>query len=875
MIKKTVLFIGLALSMLWPVLSFSQKETDLAGRIALKEGWFVQNSAKIRLTGDELSSDVTMKGDWYKASVPSTVMGVLTKNGLYNDIFVGNNYESIDKLQFDHSWWYVRPFEIQSVKKNQHITLHFEGINYYANIWLNGKLLASRDSVFGTFRRFGFDVTNLVKPNGNVLAVEIFRAQPGDFNLGFVDWNPRPVDENMGIWREVYLKLTGEVELANSYVESKVNTKTLDEADLTIKTNLRNNSAKPVDGFLTGKIAKIEFRYPLAIRPGETVNLALTKEQIPALHLKNPRLWWCNNLGSPELYHLDLRFETGNTISDADKITFGIREIECYTNPAGHKGYKLNGKEVLIKGGGWTDDIFLRDSLESLETQVQYVKHMNLNTIRFESIWGNSRDIYSLCDKYGILAMVGWSCQWEWDEYLGKPCDDFGGIQTEQEMTLAINSFRDQVLWLRNHPSIFVWMVGSDKCPKPELELRYIELFKSLDNRPYLATAGTRISTVSGPCGVKMNGPYEYVAPDYWYIDTILGGAFGFNTETGPGPQVPVLESLKKMLPADKLWPINGDWNYHCTHSKQALNSMDVFNEAMNARYGKPANLEDYLLKSDAQSYEALKAMFEAFRANIPKTTGIIQWMLNSAWPSLYWQLYDYYLTPTPAFYAARKANQPIQLVYDYGDNAIYAINETLKDVRNYKASVKLLDTGSKELLNRELDIAIAANTSKKIMDLDTLTETVFLGMKLSDAAGKNMADNFYWLSAKKDEFAWDKTTWVYTPMKGFTDFSALNLLPASDVAMTYKMTDHGNETLLKVSLQNRASKIAFFLSLSLTDSKGATISPLFWDDNYLSLLPGERREITCIIPKNALNGIKTEVKLSGWNVKGKTVEIK
>jgi exo-1,4-beta-D-glucosaminidase len=875
MIKKTVLFIGLALSMLWPVLSFSQKETDLAGRIALKEGWFVQNSAKIKLPGDELSSDVTMKGDWYKASVPSTVMGVLARNGLYEDIFVGDNYESIDKLQFDHSWWYVRPFEIQSVKKNQHITLHFEGINYYANIWLNGRLLASRDSVFGTFRRFEFDVTNLVKPNGNVLAVEIFRAQPGDFNLGFVDWNPRPVDENMGIWREVYLKLTGEVELANSYVESRGNTITLDEADLTIKTNLRNNSAKPVDGVLIGKIGKIEFRYPVAVRPGGTVNLALTKEQIPALHLKNPRLWWCNNLGSPELYHLDLRFETGNTISDADKITFGIREIECYTNPAGHKGYKLNGKEVLIKGGGWTDDIFLRDSLESLETQVQYVKHMNLNTIRFESIWGNSHDIYSLCDKYGILAMVGWSCQWEWDEYLGKPCDDFGGIQTEQEMTLAINSFRDQVLWLRNHPSMFVWMVGSDKCPKPELELRYIELFKSLDNRPYLATAGTRISTVSGPCGVKMNGPYEYVAPDYWYIDTIHGGAFGFNTETGPGPQVPVLESLKKMLPADKLWPINGDWNYHCTHSKQALNSMDVFNEAMNARYGKPANLEDYLLKSDAQSYEALKAMFEAFRANIPKTTGIIQWMLNSAWPSLYWQLYDDYLTPTPAYYAARKANQPIQLVYNYGDNAIYAINETLKDVRDYKASVKLLDTGSKELLNRELDITIAANTSKKIMDLGTLTETVFLGMKLSDAAGKNMADNLYWLSAKKDEFAWDKTTWVYTPMKGFTDFSALNLLPASDVSMTYKMTDHGNETLLKVSLQNRAPKIAFFLSLSLTDSKGMTISPLFWDDNYLSLLPGERREISCIIPKNALNGIKTEVNLSGWNVKGKTVEIK
>jgi exo-1,4-beta-D-glucosaminidase len=873
--KKTILFIALVFASLWPVCSYAQKVANLSQKVALKEGWFVQNSSKINISGAGLSSGLTDKGDWLNASVPSTVMGVLTKNGLYKDIFVGDNYKDIDKLQFDHSWWYVKPFETPTVKENQHITLHFEGINYYANIWLNGKLLSSRDSVFGTFRRFEFDITKLVSPNGNVLAVEIFRAQPGDFNLGFVDWNPRPVDENMGIWREVYLKIAGNIELANSYVESKVNTITLAEADLTIKTNLRNNSTKLIDGFLKGRIDKIEFRYPVTISAGETVNLTLTKDQIPALHFKKPRLWWCNNLGSPELYQLDLSFETGNTITDADTIIFGIREIECYTNPLGHKGYKLNGKEVLIKGAGWTDDIFLRDSLESIETQVQYVKHMNLNAIRFESIWGNTQDIYSLCDKYGILAMVGWSCQWEWDEYLGKTCNEFGGILTEQDMSLAINSFRDQILWLRNHPSIFVWMIGSDKCPKPELELRYIQLFKSLDNRPYLATAGTRVSSVSGPCGVKMNGPYEYVAPNYWYIDTINGGAFGFNTETGPGPQVPVPESLKKMLPPDKLWPINEDWNYHCTHSKHALNSMNVFNEALNERFGKPANLESYLLKSDAQSYEALKAMFEAFRANIPKTTGIIHWMLNSAWPSLYWQLYDYYLTPTPAFYAARKANQPVQLVYNYGDNAIYAINETLKDVSGYKSTVKLLNAESKELLNREVVFSIAANTSKKIMELGTLKETVFLDLKISDAAGKNVGDNFYWLSAKKDEFAWDKTTWVYTPLKGFADFSALNSLPASDVAFTYKITDKGNETLLTVSLKNHTQKIAFFLTLMIDDAQGKTISTVLWDDNYFSLLPGENRVITCTIPKNALNGIKPGIKLSGWNIKTQVLEVK
>jgi exo-1,4-beta-D-glucosaminidase len=872
MLKKSILKIGLITAILWPVLSFAQVSTGWSGKILLKQGWSVQQSGKINLTGAELSTKEIIPQNWLPASVPSTVMGVLTKNGLYGDIFVGDNYKKIDKKQFDGSWWYRKAFKLPVLKTGQHVVLHFDGLNYYANIWLNGKLLASRDSVFGTFRRFEFDITDRLQPKGNVLAVEIFRAQPGDFNLGFVDWNPRPPDENMGIWREVYLKITGDVSLNNTYVESKVNTSTLTEASLTIKTSLKNYSSKSVSGFLKGKIDGREFSYPVVIKAGTTLDIELTPEQVPGLHIKNPRLWWCNNLGTPELYELNLRFETDKRISDSEKTSFGIREIECYTNAYGHKGYKLNGKEVLIKGAGWTDDIFLRDSLASLETQVRYVKHMNLNTIRFESIWGTNQDIYDLCDKYGILAMVGWSCQWEWDEYLGKTCDEFGGIQTEPEMALALNSFRDQVLWLRNHPSIFVWMVGSDKCPKPELELRYRSLFKTLDNRPYLASAGTRVSTVSGPTGVKMNGPYEYVSPSYWFVDTINGGAFGFNTETGPGPQVPVLESLKKMIPEDKLWPLSENWNYHCTHSKQALNTMDVFNEALDARFGKPATLDEYLLKADAQSYETLKAMFEAFRVNIPKSTGIIQWMLNSAWPSLYWQLYDYYLAPTAAYYGARTANQPIQLIYNYSDNAVYAVNETRNDANNYKASLRLLNIASKEIMNKNLQFSVASNTSVKVFELDPLSETVFLDAKLSDALGKHMAGNFYWLSAKKDEYAWDKTTWVYTPLKAFTDYSALNSLPESEVVVAQSRKDKGEMSEVTIHLSNPTSKIAFALTIKMVDKQGNLITPAFWDDNYISLLPGEKRDVSCSIPKSSIKG--TMLQLTGWNVKKLVVGI-
>ncbi|MBA4277677.1 sugar-binding domain-containing protein, partial [Flavobacterium sp.] len=359
---------------------FAGTKPTVSSRVPLNENWKVQQSKKISSNGITLTSAVTNSESWYKASIPSTVMGVLTANGLYNDIFVGDNYTKIDKTQFDDSWWYKTEFDLPNINPENNISLHFDGINYYANIWLNGKLIASRDKVFGTFRQFAFDITALAKKKGNILAVEIFRAQPGDFNTGFVDWNPRPLDENMGIWRPVYVEIDGGVGLKNTAVQSKVNTATLKEAWLTVKTELENYTSEIVSGTLIGKIGKNEFRYPVKLNPKETKALTLTSNEIASLYVKNPKLWWCNNLGEPNLQKLSLRFETNKNISDSDEIIFGIREIETYFTPEGHKGFILNGKKILIKGAGWTDDIFLRDTKESLETQLQYVKHMNLNT---------------------------------------------------------------------------------------------------------------------------------------------------------------------------------------------------------------------------------------------------------------------------------------------------------------------------------------------------------------------------------------------------------------------------------------------------------------------------------------------------------------
>ena len=493
----------------------------------LSDGWKVQSS-------------VTKKT--YNAQVPSTVMGTLTRNGLYKGILEGVAYKQYDTKPFDCSWWYRRDFTLKDLSPKEHVLLVFDGICYRANVYVNGTLIASKDTVCGSFRRHILDITSVAKAK-NKLAVEVFRAQPGDPNIGFVDWNPRPLDESMGLFREVRVIRTGDVAIGEGSVESKIDLKTLKEAWLTVRATLRNLSDQTVKGEVRGKFDGREFAAPVTLAPREVRDFSVS--DLEALHVKNPRLWWCYNMGKPELYDMTLEFVTDGVVSDDEQLTFGIREIKDYHTSEGYRGFTLNGKHVLIRGAGWTDDIFLRDTPESNDVQVRYVRDMNLNCIRFENVWGTSQNIYDLCDRYGLLVLTGWSCQWEWAEYLGKPIDKkYGGIVSPEDIALISRSFGDQVRWLRRHPSIIAWFVGSDLLPHPDLERRYIDILKQSDNRPHLISAANTKSEVSGLSGMKMAGPYDYVAPNYWYLAEAPGGAFGFNTETGIGAQLPVRESL-------------------------------------------------------------------------------------------------------------------------------------------------------------------------------------------------------------------------------------------------------------------------------------------------------------------------------------------
>ncbi|NCC09521.1 MAG: glycoside hydrolase family 2 [Bacteroidia bacterium] len=842
-----------------------------AENLLLSNGWKVQSSAKIKAKGELLSTTQAHTDGWYEANVPSTVMGTLTRNGLYTDVLEGMNYQTIDKSLFDATWWYRKEFDLPELKKGQHVALVFDGLSYRANVFLNGRLIVSRDSLYGTFRQFNLDVT-AVAGKKNVLAVELSRAQPGEPNIGFVDWNPRPADESMGIYREVRVVVTHEVAMTHPAVRSKVNTATLNEAWLTVETCLTNQTDKAVEGVLKGTLEGQCFSLPVKLAANESRVVKLTPQEVALLHLKNPRLWWCYTMGKPEMYALNLEFVVNNQVSDASLVNFGVREIKEYFTKEGYRGFMLNGKKVLITSAGWTDDIFLRDTPQTNELQVQYVRDMNLNSIRFENIWGTSQNIYDLCDRYGLLALVGWSCHWEWENYLGTPCDDFGGIKSEQDMDLIARSLNDQVLWLRNHPSIIAWYVGSDMVPRPALEKRYLAYLSQIDDRPYVAAAKELTSELTGPTGMKMAGPYEYVAPNYWYSEKAPGGAFGFNTETGIGAQLPVIESLRKMIPADKLWPLSEVWDYHCTTSATDMNSLKVLKETIDKRYGEAKDLNDFLCKADWLNYEGTRAMFEAFRVNVPRTTGIVQWMLNSAWPSLYWQLYDYYHIPTAAYYGVKKANQPQQLIYNEVDRSVYAVNEGLKPMRvSAKLAVYALDGTS--LVAKDTVIVLEPNAVVKAFDVPVVKANAFLALEL-EQDGKRVADNLYGLSADADEYDWAQTTWVRTPLTKLADFKGLSAMQPATYSAQAAVKKADGQTVVEVELANQTSQPAFLIRLALKNAQGELIYPIFWEDNYLSLLPNGKRTLTCIVPETTLKAGQVVLEISGWNVEAKKIEL-
>jgi exo-1,4-beta-D-glucosaminidase len=863
-------------------ISCSTETDNTQYRICLNEGWQLFSSDSINADGSFISSPDFDNKFGYTVKVPATVMNGLIQNGLFPDIFEPFVLEKMDKTPYEIPWWYRKVFRIDALSDLDFYQITFEGLNYKANIWLNGMKIADKDSVQGSYGVWNFDITQFLHKGDNMLAVEIIPPVFGeDVHMGFVDWNPTPPDRLMGIYRDVILSHTGPLSMRHSNVVSKVDKNTLKSAELTISTVLTNHTGHQQNGTLIASFNNIQISQEVQLQANEIREVFLSPSDFDELKINNPKLWWPNNMGEQALYDLKLTLRVNNEKSDEENFRFGIREIEDFWNESGFRGFMVNGQKVLLRSAGWVDDIFLGDSDKKVEAMVKYAKHMNLNSLRFEGFWGKNRTIMDMADECGLLLIFGWSAHWEWEGYIGIPHDDYVTIRGEEAEILHTKNYRDQVLWRRRHPSVAIWTYGSDKLPRPSLEIKLNKIMAEIDTtRPILSYCGgsmlmgdddPRQSVISGPTGVKMEGPYDWVPPVYWYVDKQYGGAFGFNTEVGPGPQIPPLPSIKKMIPKESLWPIDSVWLYYSGRGE--FENLDRFLSAFNARYGESNDLETFLLKNQISSYEAIRPMFESFAVNKFNSTGVVQWMYNSAWPTLYWQLFDYYLMPNGAFYGTKKASSPVLPIYNYGDHGIYVNNDKKDSLTDISLQIKIFDINSNLLFDEVEKLDIGPNQSKKVLNMpevDNLSSTFFLDLRLMDDEGKSVENNFYWLSTKPDIPDFEKSTWYWTPNKQHADFKALNSIEKTEVNYDYSISTDKDGANFEVTIHNPTNKIAFFLEFMLVDKEtNEPVLPVYWSDNYISLLPGEKRILTVAGNSSQFsNPERMNIVIQGFNLK-------
>ncbi len=851
--------------------------------IMLNQGWQIQSSARVTAGGEAISTAAFETEGWHPATMPSTVLGALVHNKVYPDPYFGMNLRSVPGTTyrigtnfskqsmtadspFKVSWWFRKQFTVAQDPGEQ-VWLNFDGINYKANIWLNGKQVARYDQVAGAYRMYEFNVTGLLRSDQpNAVAAEVFAPEPNDLALNWVDWNPMPPDKNMGIWRDVYLRISGPVTLRYPQVITKLDLPALDSAQLTVSANLHNATDRPVRARFMGKLESSAFAHEAMLAPGETKRVAVSPEQCVCLDIDNPRIWWPVHAGPQNLYDLKLWAEVDGKVSDEESIRFGIRDVSSELTDKGHRVFKVNGKRILIRGGGWAPDMLLRPSLEREIAEIRYVKDMNLNTIRFEGRM-ETRRFLEMCDREGILVIAGWCCCDIWEEW--EKWD-------REDLEIAAASLKDQVLRIRNHPSVLTWWYGSDGPPPAHVEQRYLAVLKEHWPYPHQSSATAKPSKLGEPSGLRMTGPYEYVPPVYWYVDKTRGGAYGFNTETSPGPAVPPIESLRMMLPKEHLWPIDEFWNFHAGGG--AFRNINVFTEALNARYGTAASVEDYALKSQAMTYDGQRAMFEAYARNKYVSTGVIQWMMNNAWPSLIWHLYDYYLRPAGGYFGTKKACEPVHVQYSLDDASVVVVNGTYQELPRLRVSAKVYNLDMSEKLSREALLDAAPDSVSRVFSLPQisgLSTTYFLKLKLEDSSGNAVSSNFYWLSTKHDLLDEEKATWFYTPQKAFADYTALSKLPKVDLNLAATSEASGEQLVVRVALDNPSSSLAFLTHLKVTRGRGGDeVLPVIWEDNYVSLIPGERRDIAATFEAGELRGVSPFVEVQGWNVVGKSVSV-
>lgn len=843
-------------------------------RMILKDGWQMQSAVKVADAGAALSRTGYTASGWYKVSVPTTIIAGLLANKVYDfDPFYGMNFEKLKDPILDMPWWFRKQFTLPVTEKGKDVVLKLHGVNYKANVWLNGVLIADSNQIMNPYRIIELDVTKNIKSAGaNVLALEIKRPinpqkRGGDLAIDYADWIHYPPDYNGGIVNDIEIKTYDRVGIQYPLVTTRFDGPSLAVAYLTIDALVTNYSAKPQDVLVKGKInADIGFEKKVHLNANEIADVSFTPADFPQLNVKNPRIWWPWQFGKAELNRLELSVAHGNTVSNRIAENFGIREIRSELIDDKSRVFIVNGRRMMTRGAAWSPDIFQRRSPRRQEQEIRLYRDMNMNIIRSE---GKLEDdnFYALCDKYGMLVMTGWMCCGAWQ---------YPELWDAAKRASAMASDSSVMLWLRNKPSLMVWLNGSDMPPRDTtVERDYLNIEAAMKwPNPIISTADASKSLVSGFSGVKMDGPYEWVPPIYWETDTLLkyGGAWSFATEISPGPSIPPYESLIKFIPKDSLWSTSTTWNYHCGTMK--FGTTAVFNEALQWRYGKATDIKDYVAKAQAQNYEAHRAMMEAYGLHKYHTaTGVVQWMGSNPWPGLIWHTYDYYLYPAGTYFGMKKSMEPLHIMYSYANNAVDITNSLQRKFAGLTAQADIYNLEGSQKYSKKIAVSVEPDSIAECFALPAitgLTETYFLRLQLTDANGAVKSINWYWLSLKSDVLNWKKSNGFMTPETGYADYSALQDLAKTTLKMAYSSEKSADSSSHVVTITNTGETVAFQVHLrALNRKSGDDILPVIFSDNYLELAPGESRAIRCTYANKDAGEATPFFLVSAWNLDG------
>jgi len=797
--------------------------------------WRLQRDSLVTADGAAISTAAFKDDDWLPATVPATVLASYLNLGAIPDPNFGDNQLMISDSFFYADFWYRTEFLVPAVSSNRHFWLNFDGINWKADVFLNGEKIGR---IEGGFMRGKFDVTAKVHAGVNALAVRVEKnATPGSAKektfdspglnggapgadnptyhaaIGW-DWIPTMRGRDTGIWGDVRLTTSGPVT-----IESPAVTTTSLEGDVTLEATLRNQEATPVSGVLDGTFGSVPFQVRVSLEASESKTV---RQQI---HIPNPRLWWPAGYGDPNLYRVTLEFLAGNTTSDSTAFNAGIRQF-TYSEEGAALRMWINGRRFIPRGGNWGfPESMLRYRAREYDAAVRYHKEMNFTMIRN---WvGQTGDdaFFDACDRWGIVV-------WQ-DFWLANPVDG----PDPDDNDLFLRNARDFMLRIRTHPSLGLYVGRNEGYPPKPIEEGLRALLAELHpDLHYIASSADDV--VSG------HGPYRAQALKSYFTDRATPK---FHSEMGM-PNIPTFDSLKLMIPESAMWPQGTMWGLH-DFSLNGAQGGASFREMIDRGYGGAANAEEWATLAQFINYDGYRAMFEAQSKN---RMGLLIWMSHPAWPSFVWQTYDYYLEPTAAYFGAKKACEPLHIQWNPATESVEVVNYSARDARGLTAHAEILNLDGKVQWERTLAVDSTEDSVASPIQMEYpagLSAVHFIRLKLTRGADL-ISENFYWRGVEEG------------------NLRALRGVPKVKLEAATGVERRGDRWILTTDLRNGSAQPALMVRLKAVREKtGDRILPAIYSDNYVSLMPGERRTIRTDVADRDTRGEHPRMAIEGFNV--------